>query len=193
MSHVLTAGYASNSAALRSILALYGRKNMTIADITFGRGVFWKSIPPEDYRVVGSDLQTGTDFSALPYDAEQFDAVVFDPPYMHGGATVKASINACYKNENGSHASVIRMYARGLLEAERVVKRKGLVIVKSQDEIESGKQRWSHCELLAMMTAFGIPCVDLFIVTPGHQPAMRNQYQKSARKNHSYFLVGRKP
>ena len=193
---ILTAGHETNSLAFAKILQLYVPKRSCIADVTYGRGVFWQDveIPGEyNYSISQTDIVTGVDFTMLPYADKSFDALVLDPPYMHGGETVKESINKCYRNQNGSHASVIRLYARGILEAHRVLRKDGTLIIKTQDEIESGKQRWSHMELITLCELVGFRMVDLFVVTPGTIPAMREKYQKSARKNHSYFLVGKKP
>ena len=103
---------------------------------------------------------------------------------------MKASINECYKNQNTSHASVVRLYAAGILEAARVLRKKGRIIVKTQDEIESGKQRLTHVELINILESFGFCILDIFVLLQPSIPAMREQYQKSARKNHSFAIVG---
>jgi hypothetical protein len=117
--------------------------------------------------------------------------VVLDPPYMHGGATIKKSINQCYRNRNDSHESVIRLYAAGIIEAARVLKKGGKIIVKSQDEIESGKQRLSHCEIITLLELLGFAIIDLFVLVQSALPAMRDKHQRSARKNHSYAIVAK--
>lgn len=55
-----------------------------IADVTYGKGVFWRNVHKEDYDVLPTDIATGVDCRALPYGAATLDAVVFDPPYMEG-------------------------------------------------------------------------------------------------------------
>lgn len=107
-----------------------------------------------------------------------------------GGATVKESINKCYRNQNTSHESVIRLYAGGILEAARVLRKKGRIFIKCQDEIESGKQCMSHVEIIQLLELFGFRLLDLFTLVQATRPAMRESYQKTARKNHSYMLVG---
>jgi len=186
---ILTSITGNNADLLPLCLELYADKGMTIADVTYGKGVFWKHIKEEDYSILKSDLQTGINFKSLPYDDQSIDVLILDPPYMHGGATIKKSINDCYKNENTSHESVIRLYAGGILEAARVLKKKGKIFVKTQDEIESGKQRWSHIELMELLTMFGFVILDLFVLQQEAIPAMREKYQKTARKNHSYMII----
>lgn len=188
---ILTARTGGNSDLLPEVFSLYVPNGATIADVTYGRGVFWQQIDKGKYIVLESDLQTGVDFHYLPYAPRTIDVLILDPPYMHGGATVKDSINQCYRNENTSHESVIRLYAGGILEAARVLKQGGLILVKTQDEIESGKQRLSHIEIIQLLELFGYSIIDLFVLTQQSIPAMREPYQKSARKNHSYLVVGK--
>jgi len=187
---VLTSRTGGNADLLPDCLRMYAKDGDTVADVTFGKGVFWRGVDTGKYNFLPTDLMDGVDFKALPYMAESIDLLVLDPPYMHGGATVKESINKCYRNQNTSHESVIRLYAGGLLEATRVLKKKGRIFVKCQDEIESGKQRWSHIEIIKVMEMFGFVILDLFVLQQSTIPAMRLKYQKTARKNHSYMIIG---
>jgi len=134
------------------------------------------------------------DFRNLPYVDGSIDTLVIDPPYVHTGRTFHAGLNRRYNNAStpGDHDSIIRLYAAGLLEAARVLKPKtGMLLVKCQDEIQSGKQRFSHAEIITLLELFGYEVVDLFVLQQTHTPIMREKYQLHARKNHSYFLVGR--
>lgn len=189
MTPVLTAVIGTNADLLPKIFELYVKPGDKIADVTYGKGVFWRQINQSQYEVLATDLQTGTDFRNLPYETGSIGALILDPPYMHGGETVKTSINTCYKNQNTSHESVIRLYAGGILEAARVLKKKGRIIVKCQDEIESGLQRLSHIEAVNLLELLGFRILDIFVLVQTSIPAMREEYQKSARKNHSYAIV----
>jgi len=188
---ILTSHTGNNADLLPYIFELYVPDSSKIADVTYGKGVFWNNIDKEKYQLFPSDLQSGIDFTKLPYENNIFDCLILDPPYMHGGQTIKSSINDCYKNKNTSHESVIRLYTGGILEASRVLKKKGIILVKCQDEIESGKQRLSHLELIQILEILGFSIEDLFILTQKTIPAMRENYQKIARKNHSYMIVAR--
>jgi hypothetical protein len=188
---ILTASVGDNADLLAKILQLYVAKGSVVADVTFGKGVFWNNIDTSKYKLLKSDLKDGIDFKCLPYESSSIDCEIIDPPYMHGGKTIKKSINDCYQNNNDSHESVIRLYASGILEAARVLKKNGVLIVKSQDETESGKQRLSHCEIINLLEILGFKIVDLFVLVQKSIPAMRETYQKSARKNHSYAIVAK--
>ena len=185
----LTARVGNNADLLVDCVKMYANFGDVIVDVTYGKGVFWQKIDLSLYDFKGTDLEGGVDFKNLPYGDASVDLLVLDPPYMHGGATIKASINDCYRNQNTSHASVIRLYAGGILEAARVLKKKGRIFVKCQDEIESGKQRWSHLELMSILESFGFCALDLFVLQQKSVPAMRQKTQKTARKNHSFMIV----
>lgn len=190
---ILTARQGTNADQFPDILKLHVPEGSRIADVTYGRGVFWKNVDHSKYELFTSDLMGGTDFRSLPFVDGDLDALVLDPPYMHGGSTIKESINKCYRNENTSHESVIRLYTAGILEAARVLKKQGVIIVKCQDEIESGKQFFSHSELVTILQLLGFAVIDLFVLVQQTVPTIRfkDTDQKSARKNHSYALVAR--
>ncbi len=190
-SPIVTCRRGTNADLFPLALRLYVTVGGRIADVTYGRGVFWRNVPPGLYDVVSSDLQSGVDCRSLPYPDAAFDALVLDPPYMHGGATVKESINACYRNANTSHESVVALYLGGILEARRVLKRQGILVVKCQAEIESAKQRLTHVELLSILPLIGFRIEDEFVLHASALPAMRHAHQYHARKNHSYLLVAR--
>lgn len=192
MQPIMTAMSGNNADLISNVWSLYKPEIMSvIADVTYGKGVFWKNIDLSGYEFRPSDLMTAVDFRNLPYEDNEIDLLVLDPPYMHGGITVKESINSCYRNQNTSHESVFRLYAGGILEAARVLKKGGMIWIKTQDEIESGKQRFTSREIMDFLELSGFLVVDLFVLVQQSIPAMREQYQKSARKNHSYLIVGK--
>ena len=187
---ILTGKTGTNADLLPDVMKMYSKDGDIVADVTYGKGVFWRDVDLSKYDFKPTDLMDGVDFSDLPYDDDSIDVLVLDPPYMHGGSTVKESINKCYRNQNTSHERVVRLYARGILEAARVLKKKGRILVKCQDEIESGRQRMSHVEIIQLLELLGFRLLDLFTLVQTTKPAMRERYQKTARKNHSYMLVG---
>jgi hypothetical protein len=191
---ITTAQIGTNADLVPDILSLYIPEGSVVADVTFGKGVFWRNVDTSKYVLKPSDLIDGIDFRSLPYEDGSIDALVLDPPYMHDGKTVHQALNENYRNNNEpttSHASVIRLYCGGILEAARVLKKKGVIIIKCQDETEGGKQRFSHVELIELLGTLGFEVIDQFVLVQEHRPIMRHSYQKSARKNHSYALVAR--
>ncbi len=143
---ILTALTGSNADLLPRILELYVPEGSIIADVTAGKLAFWKNIDITKYDLRATDLLTGTDFRHLPYAEASIDALILDPPYMHAGATVHLGLQSRYNNASvpRGHEGIIRLYGGGIIEASRVLKQKGLIVIKCQDETESGKQRFSQ-------------------------------------------------
>ena len=162
--------------------------------------MFWKNVPEGKFRLLASDLDTGTDCRNLPYQAGSVDCVVFDPPYMHtpGGSAHKGHQNyePYYRNNGISHPSkkyheaVLDLYFTTADEAMRVLRDGGIFIVKCQDEVCANRQRLTHVEIINEYAKKGFVCEDLFVVVRRNKPGMsRVLRQAHARKNHSYFLV----
>jgi DNA modification methylase len=192
-----TAIVGTNADLIPHILDMYVREGSTIADVTFGKGAFWRNTDMSKYTLLASDLMEGlaplrVDFRSLPYEAESINVLVLDPPYMHDTKPRGSNYPSDhYNNNNTSHESVIRLYAGGILEAARVLKKDGLILVKSQDETEASKQRFSHVELIQLLVMFGFTVIDLFVLVQTSTPILQIKEQKSARKNHSYMLIAR--
>ena len=199
---ILSAHIGGNSALFPKILELHIKPGSTIADMTFGRGVFWKHVDPAVYHVVGADQ---FDCTALPYESGTIDCAVLDPPYMEGfyrenavaGNGTHGSFRAAYSNGRGQkltdlkyHAAVLDVYLKAGKEASRILKSAGKLIVKCQDEVSANKQHLTHHEILTEYTSRGFYAKDLFVLVRSNRPAVsRILKQVHARKNHSYFLV----
>ena len=198
---VLSAYVGGNEALLPRILDLYVVPGSTVADVTYGKGVFWRNVPEGLYNLLATDLQTGTDCRELPYEDGEIDCVVFDPPYMHTpGGTAHSShqpFERYYRNNDTGnrtkakyHEAVVALYEDGGKEAYRVLRPRGVMIVKCQDEVCSNRQRFTHVEIIQAYQELGFVAEDLFVVVRTNRPGVsRAVRQVHARKNHSYFLV----
>ena len=196
---VLSCIQGDNSDLIRGVMRIYTNPGDSIADVTYGRGVFWKKVDLDDYELYGTDLKTGTDFRSLPYEDESMGVVVIDPPYMyHSSTTHKESIDKGYRNnervEEGIHGvdAVHELYRQGMTEAMRVLKPKGTMWVKCMDQIMSGKQHRQHIAVFDIAIEMGLIDEDLFILMQKGVPTMRHDYQLHSRKNFSYLWVFRK-
>ena len=205
---IFTAHKGPNSETFPKVLQLYVPPGSKIADVTYGKGAFWKEIPEKDYRLLKSDIATGVDCRNLPYKDASFDCVVLDPPYMHtpGGTAHDGHQNyeEYYRNNNNDngaaratpkkyHEAVLDLYFAAGCEAHRVLRPKGILIVKCQDEVCAGKQRLTHVEIIHEYASYGYVAEDCFVVVRQNKPGVsRIIRQLHARKNHSYFLVFRK-
>lgn len=204
---VVSAAVGGNADVFPDILRIHVPVGAVIADVTYGKGVFWRDVPTEDYVLLPSDLQTGTDATALPYEDESLDALVLDPPYMEGlyrrdtshmaGSGTHAAFRKHYSNGQATgddgpkwHDAVLDLYHRAGAEAKRTLRTGGVFIVKCQDEVSANRQRLTHVELITHFEADDFYCKDLFVVVRANRPGVsRVKKQVHARKNHSYFLV----
>jgi hypothetical protein len=197
-----------NSGVFPQILQLHVAKGSVVADITYGRGVFWKYVPKDDYTVLASDLKLGIRWDDLPHDDQVADAVVFDPPYMEGlyrsstdalaGSGTHQAFQQAYSNSDSQspkalrkyHDAVLQAYLSVMPEVKRVLRPSGKFIVKCQDEVSANRQKLTHVELIWAYEKHGFYCKDLFVVMRTNAPAVsRLVKQEHARKSHSYFLV----
>jgi hypothetical protein len=198
---VFSAIQGTNDDLFPDILSLYVAPGSTVADITFGKGVFWKKVARKAYRLKTTDLSTGTDSRRLPYQSSSIDCVVFDPPYMHtpgGTAHVGHQNYEQYYGNNGSgskiaskyHEAVLDLYFETATEVKRVLRDGGTFIVKCQDEVCANQQRLTHVEIINHYATLGFCVEDLFVLMRRNKPGMsRVAKQVHARKNHSYFIV----
>lgn len=214
ISLIYSAHVGTNAEIFPAILKLHVKDGARIADVTYGKGAFWKFVPRSRYNTVFSDMNTGKadedarvkkyDCRNLPYEAGSFDVVVLDPPYMHTpGGTAYESMPAyenCYRNNEVAapeglkyHDAVLGLYVEAGREAARILNKKGVIIVKCQDEVCAHKQRLTHVEIIQAYDKLGFDCDDLFVVVQTNLPNVsRLLKQKHARKSHSYYLVFRR-
>lgn len=205
---VLSASVGENAPVFRDILRLFVPAGSVVADVTWGRGAFWKHVPPGQYKVLATDIQTGVDCRSLPYADASVDALVLDPPYMEGlfrrktghmaGSGSHAAFRDSYSDgraaEPGTaapkyHDAVLDLYLKAGTEALRVLRNYGIFIVKCQDEVSANSQHLTHVELINAWSQ-DFYCKDIFVVVRPNRPGVtRLLNQEHARKNHSYFLV----
>ena len=196
---VFSAHTGTNDEVFPLVLSLYVEPGSTVADVTYGKGVFWRRVPKDLYDLRATDLADGIDCRNLPYEDASIDCVVFDPPYMHTpGGTAHANhqnYEGYYRNNEATsekkyHEAVLDLYFAAAREARRVLRDGGIYIVKCQDEVCANQQRLAHVEIINQLQQYGFVTEDLFVVVRKGRPGVsRLLTQAHARKNHSYFIV----
>jgi hypothetical protein len=200
-----------NAALFAQVMALHVPEGALVADVTYGQGVFWREVPAGRYRLLASDLATGTDCRALPHACGAIDALVLDPPYLEGllrekpetrgGQGSHAALREFYAaaSDGGGvgqgrwHQAVLDLYLDAAREARRVLRDHGILIVKCQDEVSANRQELTHVQLVTSLAELGFYARDLFVLVRANRPGVaRLLRQVHARKNHSYFLVFQK-
>ena len=201
---VFSAQQGTNDGIFPGILKLYVPRGSTVADVTYGGGVFWRGVAKDRYRLLATDIKSGVDCKNLPYQNGSLDCVVFDPPYMHTPGGTAHVNHQNYENyygnnvaANGSnkkyHEAVLDLYFKTAHEAHRVLRPEGIFIVKCMDEVCANQQRLTHVELINEFCKHGFIVEDLFVLLRNNRPGVsRILRQVHARKNHSYFLVFRR-
>lgn len=202
----LSAHVGGNSELFPKILALHVPEGSKIADVTYGKGIFWKNVPKGSYNLSATDIENGVDCRKLPYGNDSYDCMVLDPPYMEGllrntvshkaGSGTHYAFRKTYSNGDESqsgpkwHAAVVDLYHKAGQEAYRILRPGGVFIVKCQDEVSANRQWLTHVEIINDYEKMGFYIKDLFIVIRSNKPVIsRLKKQVHARKNHSYFLI----
>ena len=206
-SDVITSAHVGGNAdVFLQILQLHVPHGAIVADVTWGKGVFWQKVREGLYDVRATDISMGVDCRDLPYHNGEIDCVVLDPPYMEGfyrdrgsqkaGGGSHSTFREHYSNGDERparlkwHAAVTDLYREAGREAYRVLRDNGILIVKCQDEVSANKQWLTHVEIINDYEELGFYTKDLFVVVRSNKPSVtRLKKQVHARKNHSYFLI----
>lgn len=104
----------TNDGLFPKILQLYVKPGSVVADVTYGRGVFWNQVPDGRYDLRATDIQDGVDCRDLPYGDGTIDCVVLDPPYMHspGGTAHEAhsQFEEHYRNNGSGNQTKVKYH-----------------------------------------------------------------------------------
>lgn len=153
-----------------------------VLDMTYGRGTWWKKWEP--HRLVTNDLdpkskaESHHDFRDLPGEWEgEFDVVAFDPPYVAVGGRATSTIgnfNDAYglvtvpKTPADLHIFIVE----GLLEAHRVLRKKGVVLFKAMNYVTSGAYNLqAYAAIHAVAREFRVRDEFIHLRKPGPQPS----------------------
>lgn len=214
-----SARVGENAGLFADILALHVPEGATIADVTFGRGTFWKKVPADRYRVLASDLSLpaglirrrgfeytdGVDCRQLPYADASMDCIVLDPPYMEGffrrdashlaGGGTHAAFRAAYSRvgpQTGGpkwHEAVVDLYMRAGQEAMRVLRPGGIAIVKCQDEVSANRQRLTHVEIVTAWEDMGFYTKDLFVLVRPNAPGVSRIVRQAHARKNHSYFL----
>ena len=166
-------------------------------DITYGKGNFYKNtqkpkhcfdIEPLCDNVIKSDSRL------LPLKKASVASVIFDPPfltYIRKGREGNGSM-ALAKQYGGfwSYEELQDYYRDTISEVYRIIKKKGIFVIKCQDIIHNHKMQSTHTNVINMADIEGFKLKDNFILLANKRmPSPQKGKQRHARIFHSHFLV----
>jgi hypothetical protein len=202
MSEIIKSISYSQEEILSNIIKLYLSTNTFDCDPTFSKGVFYKDGTIEKPRLC-YDLypQVGgiqkADCRNLPIEDTSLQSIIIDLPFL---ATTGPSLDLTGGNiinkRFGTYSSekeLQKLYSDTIIEAHRVLLPDGILVMKCQDKVSSGKQYMMHCDIYNWAINTGFMSLDLFVLLAKNRLiADWQRNQKHSRKFHSYFWVFKK-
>lgn len=199
--------WATNADLMVDVHALgYLPADAVVLDPTYGRGKWWTKYRPA--HLIGHDLITdGIDFRQLPEPSGSVDVVTFDPPYIAQGGRSTSTL----KRDAGGISdspdfldryglvdvpttvdAVTELVVEGATEFHRVLRPKGLLLIKAMNYVNGGRYRTAAYDILAACEAVGFTLIDelVHVRNPGPQPLRDRQLH--ARRNYSMLFVLRR-
>jgi len=183
----------TNAELMENVAKLWITEEDVIADVTYGRGVFWKNLRPPDFC---HDLNgDGVDCRKLPHPDESIDCVVIDPPYRPGHGSQGFDSNGMSKayGLGGSLDTIndiLDLYHDSIHEAKRVLKQGGRLMVKCQDLSYANKLHLVTLDILRFILEDGFDLADQFIlVNTSNLASKKWNKQERARRSHSVLWV----
>jgi hypothetical protein len=181
--------WRDNGELIADVAKLHLRRNALTLDATYGRGVWWRCWRPD--RLVIYDPEV--DFRSLPDDDATYDMVAFDPPYKLNGTPTLGDFDYRY----GVHIPAnwqqrIAVILAGVVECARVLRPRGVLLVKVQDQVARNRMRWQTYEVYNAATDAGLELVDQFTLIGHERPQPKGLPQRHARGRGSTLMVFRK-
>tara|TARA_R110000787_G_scaffold102906_1_gene209114 strand:- start:230 stop:835 length:606 start_codon:yes stop_codon:yes gene_type:complete len=185
---------------LKSIIGLCGI-DAFCADVTYGNGKFYGDIEPPEHKFDICPQVPGVIESCsgnLPVEDNQFKSLVFDPPFLtYVRAAREGNGNMVMAKRFGGYwryDELEKHYRETLIEANRVLSKKGIMVFKCQDIIHNHKMHCTHMNVMKWSEGL-FRLKDLFILPAKtrmpipQQEGTKKKVQKHARIFHSYFMV----
>ena len=192
--------YYDQTEILKSIMSLCKIERFD-ADVTYGNGKFYDGIEQPKLKFdISPQLPGVTECSSsgLPLDAGQLKSLVFDPPFLtYVRAAREGNGNMVMAKRFGGYwryDELEKHYRETLIEANRVLCKKGIMVFKCQDIIHNHKMHCTHINVMEWSKGL-FRLKDLFVLPVKsrmpipQQKGTKKKVQKHARIFHSYFMV----
>ena len=174
------------------IMQLYNGRQPFDCDLTASKCVFWNTLPlPKNLFDIYPQIEGVKHLSETDHlDNECFSSIIFDLPFIVStGSTCRIKTRFSYfKSEDELYKANDNM----LKLSFRLLKNKGLLVVKTMDISNNGKQLWVSDYVLSQAQIMGFELIDKFILLSNLRLFYKTHRQHIARKYHSYFFVFKK-
>ncbi|MBM08849.1 MAG: hypothetical protein CMF69_04625 [Magnetovibrio sp.] len=196
---VIRSLYDDQFKILDSILKLHIKEKTFDVDLTYGNGAFYKNgIPQPQHRFdIDDSLKNITKVcnsnnTNLP--SASVNSVIFDPPFLtyikkqrtgNSKMVMSRRFSGYWTSEELSEH-----YKSSIKEAARILKHKGIMVIKCQDIVHNHKLFCTHAHILNWCSDF-FRLKDLFVQAAKHRMPAPNRkgIQKHARIFHSYWII----
>jgi hypothetical protein len=172
------------------IMKLYNNGNPFECDLTASKCIFWRSLPAPLYLYDKypqlDNVRDLTEADSLP--DEIFSSIVYDLPFIVSDKNTDNII----KDRFTYFTSIEEAYdvnIEMLNRAYRLLKRKGVLIVKTMDCYKANSQLWISDFVVQEAFKRGLIMKDKFILLSKLRLFAPTHKQNVARKYHSYFFV----
>lgn len=196
--------YFDQQEILNNILFLHNKNNPLDLDCTYSKGVFYKGGKVRKPRLKTDKFpQTPdtieADSTNLPFANSIVSSIMFDPPFIIHGKVKETKRNSCimFKRFSGyeNYEQLKNHYYFTLKECFRVLNDEGIVIMKIQNTVSSGKQHMTHYFTIKSAIEIGFYVLDEFVLLNKQKITSfggKWKEQQHAMKHHSFFLVFKK-
>lgn len=189
---------------LPSMFSFYAPFASEVRDVTANKRKMWKGLHFDfNLRFYDIDPEVEPDFvcswNNLPDGDGSVDVLVYDPPHLPMAAASDKSDRG-FVNRYGLAKSVkadnIRsLHPSFLCEANRVLKKDGLIFAKIKDYVHNHKYQWNLMYFLEECQMVGLTACDLIIKRDpqaGNLKSSRWKQSHHVRNVHCYWVVIRK-
>ncbi len=178
-----------------SIMSLCGIERFDV-DLTYGNGKFYttENMPVHRFDIDETlpNLTGSCSSVSTPLDSNSVSSVMFDPPFLtyvresrtgNGNMIMAKRFSGYWRYDDLSEH-----YQQTAKEAARILKKKGVFVVKCQDIIHNHKMHCTHANMIQWCSEW-FRLKDLFVLPAKHRLPAPNRAgtQKHARIFHATF------
>ena len=186
----------STNEILLSIMSLYNNSQLIECDLTYSKGVFWEKIQSPKFKFdkfpIDENVRPLSETEKLPDNS--FSSIIFDLPFLVKDE--KSAKSSLISQRFDSFRSVDGLYhvnSEMLALSYRLLKDKGLLVIKTMDIYHNGRQYWVSDYVVTKAIETGFVLIDKFILlSKSKLLSPSGRVQHCARKWHSYFFVLKK-